>query len=83
MKARHRYARGVVFIALAISLLAALVGVIVVTRAGMRLARRRTQVEAIVATSNALVARAHEVAAEAARLRAETERLRALTRIPQ
>lgn len=83
MKARHGYARGVLFVALAISLLAALLGMIVMTQAGMRLARRRTQLEAVVATSTALVARAHEVAAETARVRAETERLRALIRLPQ
>jgi hypothetical protein len=73
----------VLFIALAISLLAALIGVILVLRAARRLGRRRTQLEQVVATSTALVARAQQVAADAARVRAETERLRALIRIPQ
>jgi hypothetical protein len=83
VKARHRYARGVLFVALAISLLATLVGVIVVARAAMRLRGPQARLVDVVATSNALVARAQEVAAEAARLRAETERLRALTRLLQ
>jgi hypothetical protein len=73
----------VLFVALAISLLATLVGMIVLGRAGMRLAGQRTQVEEVVARSDALVARARKVADEAARVGAETERLRALTRIPQ
>jgi hypothetical protein len=81
VKARHRYARGVVYLALAVFLVATLIGAIVVARAALQLMRRRARLDEVVASSNALVERAQEVAASAAHVRAETDRLRALTRV--
>jgi hypothetical protein len=76
------YARAVLFVALAIALLAALVGTILVTRAAMRLRRSLTQIGEVVATSDALVERVHGIIGGAAEVRAEADRLQALTRVP-
>jgi hypothetical protein len=69
----------VLFVAIALCIVAVLVGVVVLARAAFRVSRRMAQLEEVAATGTVLVVRARELHERAARIRAETERLRALT----
>jgi hypothetical protein len=71
----------VLFVAIAISVLATLAGVVVVTRSALRLARRLEQTREVAATAKELVGRVEELRARAARVRADSERVRAFAEL--
>jgi hypothetical protein len=68
----------VLFVAIAICILATVVGVVALTRSALRLAPRLEHLRELTETGTLLVARAQEVTERAERVRADAERLRAL-----
>jgi hypothetical protein len=69
----------VLFVAIAVCIVAVLAGVVVLARAALRARCRLARLAEAAATGTALVERARELQERAVRIRAETERLRALT----
>jgi predicted exporter len=68
----------VLFVAIAVCMLAVLVGLGMLLRSAMRVSRRLRRLRELTASGTVLVVQAQELSARAARLRAEGERLRAL-----
>jgi hypothetical protein len=68
----------VLFVAIAICILATLVGVVAVTRSALRLAPRLEQLRELGGSGDLLVDRAHALKDRAERIRADAERVRAL-----
>jgi hypothetical protein len=72
----------VLYVALAFSILAVLVGVVVASRAGLRFSRRLRRLDELASAAGALSARSQELSAASASARASLERLRALALTP-
>jgi hypothetical protein len=68
----------VLYVAIAVCILAVLVGLCVLLRSAIRVSRRLTRLDELVTSGTALIEQAREVSVRAARVRAESERLRAL-----
>ena len=66
------------FVAIAVCVLAMLVGLGVLLRSAIRVSRRLTRLHELGTSGTELVERARELSVRAARIRAESERLRAL-----
>jgi hypothetical protein len=68
----------VLFVAIAVCVLAVLVGLGMFLRSAIRVYRRLTRLHELATSGTALVERAQEVSARVARVQADSERLRAL-----
>jgi hypothetical protein len=68
----------VLFVAIAVCILAMLVGLSMLLRSAIRVPRRLTRLRELASSGTALVEQARELSVRAARIRAESERLRAL-----
>jgi hypothetical protein len=71
----------VLFVAIAICVLAMLIGLAVVIRSGLRLAPRLEQLREVAATAKELVEQGEELRARAARVRDDSERIRAVAQL--
>jgi hypothetical protein len=71
----------VLFVAIAICVLAMLAGLVVVTRSALRLAPRLEQVREVAATARELVERGEELRVRGERVRSDSERVRALAQL--
>jgi hypothetical protein len=71
----------VLFVAIAICVLAMLVGLVVVIRSALRLRPRLERLRAAAASARELVEQGEEVRARAVRLRDDSERIRALAQL--
>jgi proteasome assembly chaperone (PAC2) family protein len=69
----------VLFVAIAVCIVAVVTGVVVLARAARRVSPRLARLDEVAATGTAVAERARELQARVARIRAETDRLRALT----
>jgi hypothetical protein len=72
----------VLWIALAFSIVVALTGAVVVTRAAMRFSRRLVRLGELIAATERVSEHAHELRTSAEQARVSLERLRALTQMP-
>jgi hypothetical protein len=73
----------VLFVAIAVCVLAVVIGATVATRAAIRFSRRLTRLDAAIQTGLPLVERARELRVRADRIGAEVERVRAIVRVTQ
>jgi uncharacterized membrane protein YcjF (UPF0283 family) len=71
----------VLFVAIAICVLAMLVGLVVVVRSALRLGRRLGQLQEVAATARELVEQGEQLRARAVRLRDDSERIRTLAQL--
>jgi hypothetical protein len=72
----------VLWIALAFSIVVALTGLVIVTRAAMRFSRKLVRLGELIAATERVSEHAHALSASSERARVSLERLRALTQMP-